>query len=129
MQKKFVEGSNKEVAEYTITHIVKGDAGDGIPNILSKDDTFMTGERQKPFSSKRLPEFYEKGIDACKTEDERRNYQRNQQLVNFEFIPQDLNETIISNYENTKPKGDKNSVMEYLIKHQCRLLLDEVEDF
>jgi hypothetical protein len=40
MQHKFVEGSQKEIQEYTIQHIVKGDSGDGIPNILSKDDVF-----------------------------------------------------------------------------------------
>jgi hypothetical protein len=129
MQKKFVEGSQKDIHEYTITHIVKGDAGDGIPNILSKDDTFVSGERQKPFSSKRLPEFFEKGIDACKTDEEKRNFQRNRELVNFDYIPETLYKTIIYNYENIKPKGDKNSVMNYLIKHQCRLLLDEIEDF
>jgi len=129
MQKKFVEGSQKQVQEYTIEHIVKGDSGDGIPNILSKDDVFVSGDRQKPFSSKRLPEFYEKGIEACKNDEERRNYQRNQTLVNFDYIPEELSKIIIYNYENTKPKGDKNSVMNYLIKNKCRLLLDELEDF
>lgn len=129
MQRKFVEGSQKDIQEYTITHIVKGDSGDGIPNILSKDDVFVSGDRQKPFSAKRLPEFYEKGIEACKNDEEKRNYQRNQQLVNFDYIPEDLAKTIISSYENTKPNGDKNSVMNYLIKNQCRLLLDEIEDF
>lgn len=129
MQKKFVQGTHKEVREYTIEHIVKGDSGDGIPNILSKDDTFVSGERQKPFSSKRLPEFYEKGIDACKTDDEKRNYQRNQLLVNFESIPTDLHEKIISTYTSAKPKGDKMSVMNYLMNHRCNLLLDEIEDF
>ena len=128
MQKKFIQGTQKEVFEYTITHIVKA-GDDGIPNILSPDNVFVSGERQKPFSSKRLPEFFEKGIDACKTDDERRNYQRNQQLVNFEFIPESITNSIISSYENGKPKGDKNSIMEYLMKHQCRLLLDDLEDF
>ena len=129
MQRKFVEASQKEIQEYTITHIVKGDSGDGIPNILSKDDVFVSGDRQKPFSAKRLPEFYEKGIDACKTDEERRNYQRNQTLVNFDSIPEELASSIVNIYENAKPLGDKNSVMEYLIKHQCRLLLNEIEDF
>jgi len=129
MQRKFVEGSQKDIQEYTIQHIVKGDSGDGIPNILSKDDVFVSGDRQKPFSAKRLPEFFEKGIEACKNDEEKRNYQRNQQLVNFDFIPEDLSKNIISIYQNTKPLGDKNSVMEYLIKNQCRLLLDEIEDF
>jgi len=129
MQKKFVEATKKEVHEYTITHIVKGDSGDGIPNILSSDDVFVSGERQKPFSSKRLPEFFEKGIEACKNDSEKRNYQRNQELVNFDSIPESLYKIIIYTYENTKPKGDKNSIMNYLIKNQCRLLLDEIEDF
>ena len=129
IQKKFVEASKKEVHEYTITHIVKGDSGDGIPNILSSDDVFVSGERQKPFSSKRLPEFFEKGIEACKNDSEKRNYQRNQELVNFDSIPESLYKMIIYTYENTKPKGDKNSIMNYLIKNQCRLLLDEIEDF
>lgn len=128
MQKKFVQGTKREVYEYTITHIVKA-GDDGVPNILSPDDVFVTGQRQKPFASKRLPEFFEKGIDACQNDSERRNYQRNQQLVNFEFIPEELNKTIVDTYENFKPKGDKNSIMEYLIKHKCRLLLDELEDF
>ena len=129
MQKKFVTGSQKEVAEYTIEHIVKGDSGDGIPNILSKDDTFILGERQKPFSSKRLPEFYEKGIEACKNDEEKRNYQRNQQMVNFEFIPENLYNNIISSYEAANPKGDKMTIMNYLIKHRCNLLLDDLEEF
>ena len=129
MQHKFVEGSQKDIQEYTVTHIVKGDSGDGIPNILSKDDVFVSGDRQKPFSAKRLPEFFEKGIEACKNDEEKRNYQRNQQLVNFDFIPEDLSKNIISSYENIKPNGDKNSVMNYLIKNKCRLLLDSIEDF
>ena len=126
---KFVEASQKEIQEYTITHIVKGDSGDGIPNILSKDDVFVSGDRQKPFSAKRLPEFYEKGIDACKNDEERRNYQRNHTLVNFDSIPMELAQNIVNNYENTKPNGDKNSIMNYLIANQCRLLLNEIEDF
>lgn len=129
MQRKFVEGSAREIQEYTIQHIVKGDSGDGIPNILSKDDVFVSGDRQKPFSAKRLPDFFASGIEACKNDEERRNYQRNQQLVNFDYIPEALCKNIIDTYMNVKPKGDKNSVMEYLIKNQCRLLLDEIEEF
>jgi len=58
-----------------ITHIVKA-GDDGIPNILSNDDVFLKGERQKPVSSKRLQEFIENGFIACKTDEERRNWHR-----------------------------------------------------
>jgi len=129
MQKKYVSATKKEIQEYIIEHIVKGDAGDGVPNILSKDDVFMKGERQKPMSAKRLAEFIEKGIDACRSDEEKRNWHRNAVLVNFDNIPPDVEETIVTSYISSKPTGDKMSIMNYLMKHQCRLLLNELEDF
>ncbi len=68
MQKKFIQASKQEIIDFTIEHIVKGDSGDGIPNILSKDDVFVAGERQKPVSAKRLTEFLQKGIAACRSQ-------------------------------------------------------------
>lgn len=129
MQKKFITASKQEITNFTIEHIVKGDAGDGVPNILSKDDVFVVGDRQKPVSSKRLEEFYEKGIDACRNDEERRNWQRNATLVAFDNIPKDVKEEIVQAYLNSKPKNDKMAIMNYLIEHRCRLLLDELEDF
>jgi len=129
MQKKFIESSQKEIDEYIVTHIVKGDSGDGIPNILSKDDVFINQERQKPVMKKRLAEFYEHGIDACRNDEEKRNYQRNIMLVNFDYIPKEVRDNIIQEYTNCKPKGDKMKIMDYLIKNKCRLLLDDIEEF
>jgi hypothetical protein len=129
MQKKYVTATKKEIIDYKIEHIVKGDAGDGVPNILSKDDVFMVGERQKPVSGKRLGDFIENGFNACKTDEERRNWQRNATLVDFDFIPEDVSQSIINSYINIKPSGDKMQIMNYLMKHKCRLLLDDLEDF
>jgi 5'-3' exonuclease len=129
MVKKFITATKQEILDFTIEHIVKGDAGDGVPNILSKDDVFVVGERQKPVSAKRLAEFYEKGIDACRNDEERRNWQRNATLVAFDNIPKDVKDAIIEAYLNSKPTNDKMKIMNYLIEHRCRLLLDELEDF
>lgn len=128
MQKKFVKANKKELHEKIITHIVKA-SDDGIPNILSKDDVFVLGERQKSVSQKRLDEFLELGFAACKNDEERRNWHRNQTLVDFEFIPEDVSKEIIDTYLNSKPKGDRMSIMNYLIAKKCRLLLDDLEDF
>jgi 5'-3' exonuclease, N-terminal resolvase-like domain/T4 RNase H, C terminal len=126
--KKQIKVSKKELNEWMIEHIVKGDSGDGIPNILSSDDVFVNEERQKAVSGKRLDEFFKDGFNACKTDVERRNWHRNATLVSFEYIPEDVKKIILDEYE--KPSsGDKNSVMNYLIKNKCRLLLDELEDF
>lgn len=129
MQKKFIQASKQEIIDFTIEHIVKGDTGDGIPNLLSKDDVFVTGDRQKPVSAKRLAEFIEKGIDACRNDEEKRNWQRNATLVAFDNIPVEVKQSIIDTYISNKPKGDKMTVMNYLMEHRCRLLLDEIEDF
>lgn len=129
MQKKYVSATKREIYEKKIEHIVKGDAGDGVPNILSKDNVFVSGDRQKPVSAKRLEEFMEHGFDACKSDEERRNWHRNSTLVDFKYIPPDVRESIVNEYLNKKPKGDKMAIMNYLIEHRCRLLLDEIEDF
>jgi 5'-3' exonuclease len=129
MQKKYITASKQEVMNFTVEHIVKGDAGDGIPNILSKDDVFVVGERQKPVSAKRLAEFIEKGVSACRNDEEKRNWQRNVVLVAFDNIPKDVKSSIVESYISSKPKGDKMSVMNYLMKNRCRLLLQELEDF
>lgn len=129
MQKKYIQATKQEVIDFTVEHIVKGDTGDGIPNILSKDDVFVAGERQKPVSAKRLAEFLEKGKNACRTDEEVRNWDRNAKLIAFDNIPPEVKQSIIDTYISNKPKGDKMTVMNYLIEHRCRLLLDELEDF
>ena len=129
MQKKYVTATQREIIEYKIEHIVKGDAGDGIPNILSKDDVFVKEERQKPVSAKRLQEFIDNGFIACRNDEERRNWHRNSTLVDFQHIPDGVKSDVIGTYLSSKPTGDKMSIMNYLMEHRCRLLLDEIEDF
>jgi hypothetical protein len=116
--------------EALIEKICTGDTGDGIPNIMSDDDVFVDeNKRQKPFKKARLEEFYRFGIDACKTDVERRNFQRNQALVSYEHIPQDLREKIITTYTTQEVKGSRQKIMQYLIKHRCKNLMDHIEEF
>jgi hypothetical protein len=128
MQKKYIKANLRELHEKKITHIVKA-GDDGIPNILSADDVFVKGERQKPVSAKRLQEFIENGFIACKNDDERRNWYRNSTLVDFNFIPEDIQNSIVDAYLNSKPVKDKMKIMTYLANHRCKLLLEELEDF
>lgn len=130
IQKKAVSCSTSEIRTKVIEHIVKGDSGDGVPNILSQDDCFILEQRQSPVSSKRLSEFFDNGFDACRNDVERRNWHRNQTLVDFDFIPEDISKSILAEYElNRNPKGDKMSVYNYLIANRCRVLLNEIEEF
>lgn len=127
IQKKFVQCPNP--VAYLAEHIAKA-GDDGIPNVLSADNTFVTeGVRQTKMSSARLEGFITLGRDACKTDDERRNWDRNNQLINLDMIPENIQTIIINNYTNNTPIGNKMTIYNYLVKHRCRLLLDEIEEF
>jgi len=131
MLKKQIRLTKKELREWMTEHIVKGDGGDGVPSIMSPDDFYLQEDRgrQKPISSKRLEEFVERGIDACRDDQERARYQRNRTLVDFELIPDDVRSDVIKMYEDYPVKRDLNEVFNYLVKHRCRNLLDNLQDF
>lgn len=130
MLKKYISATKQEIIDFKIEHIVKGDSGDGIPNLLSPDDIFLQdGVRQKSITAGRLAEFFEKGKDACRNDMEIRNWDRNEKLVSFDFIPSDVEAEIIEAYKASVPINDRMGIMNYLIEKRCRLLLDELEDF
>lgn len=129
MQKKVVTDKNPRM--YLFEHVIKGDTGDGIPNILSSDDTFVTdGKRQTPVSKKKIEHWLENAEDlrSVMDDDTYRNYQRNKTLIDLTEIPSDVQEKIINTFENTKVPM-KMKVLNYLIKKRCNLLIDSVEEF
>lgn len=126
--KKYVKAEKDYMKVGHIQHIVKA-GDDGIPSILNRDDIMISEERQKPVSAKRLAEFIELGEKACRDDFERRNWQRNQTLIDFQYIPDDLKKNIVTTYEQAKPVKDRMQIMNYLIKNKCRMLLDNIEDF
>ena len=129
MQKKVVKPEGK-ATHALIEKICTGDAGDGVPNIMSTDDVFvMEGARQKPFRKARLEEFYEKGIDACKTDTERRNYQRNELLVSYDKIPEDVASEIINTYKTAQPVKSHDSMLRYFVSHRMKNLIENITDF
>ncbi|NBP54950.1 hypothetical protein EBU71_00125 [bacterium] len=130
IQKKKVTLRYDELDNFIIEHIVRGDSGDGIPNILSPDDIFTQPDaRQRPITKKRLTPFFSKGINACENDEQRRNWERNEALVNLDKIPEDITKNIMEVYLNNKPKGDKMSIYTYLMNNRCNLLLQEIEEF
>lgn len=127
IQKKLVQCDNP--VAYLAEHIAKA-GDDGIPNVLSADDVLVTeGVRQTKMMAARLAKFVELGRDACENDMQRRNWDRNNTLINLDLIPKEIEEQILDTYTSGKPKGDKMSIYNYLVKHRCRLLLDEIEEF
>ena len=106
-------------------HILTGDKSDGIPNILSNDDCFVEGIRQTPLRKGIKDSYLRMTIE--KDDKYYRNYLRNQTLIDLEFIPQNIEDTILEEYSNTAPV--KGKVFDYLRVHRLNELLNHVEDF
>lgn len=106
-------------------HILTGDKSDGIPNILSSDDCMVEGIRQTPLR-KPIKDKYLR-ITIEKDDKYYRNYLRNQTLIDFDFIPEDVEDSILSEFENTEPVRGK--VFDYLRTHRLNELLDNIGDF
>ena len=129
--KKFYETDSPQ--EYIYEHILRGDPGDGIPNFLSPDDTFINGIKSKPIMKKKLTGWIDtlmRGEDAKEfcNEYHLRNFQRNQRLIDFDFIPEEIQDDIYKLYEEYEPKG-KNAILPYLIKNDLQSLIGKIEEF
>lgn len=123
VRKKWIKEDNPQA--YLYEHICKGDQGDGIPNILSDDDTFVTDKRQKPLTQKRLEFFKQEGLGNDLIS---RNWARNAQLVDLTMIPNNIRESVITKYQQEEGKSS-NKLFNYFFTHKLKLLMDSVGDF
>lgn len=128
MQKKFVQ--EKDPHAYFLEHLLRGDTGDGVPNILSGDDVFVNGVRQTPLSTKKVNEYISNDNDlrSVMSDEVYRNYQRNKKLIDLSETPEDLKQEIINTYVSHKPNL-KPKFFNYLVKKRCKLLIECIEEF
>ena len=127
IMKKFVKSDSP--TEYTKEHILRGDRGDGIPNFLSPDNCFALGERQKVLNTKKMTEWLSmKPEEFCSNDNMLRGYKRNQQLIDLDFIPEKIRESIVEAYENTSI-GSKQKMLNYFIENRLTNLIEQLDEF
>jgi hypothetical protein len=125
--KRFIKIDNP--TQFIREHVLKGDRGDGIPNFISADNTFAAGERQKPISSKKLQVWVTQSISEICTNDEMlRGYNRNQMLVDFDYIPNDIQSKITTAFDESKP-ATKEKMLNYFIDKGLKVMIESVTDF
>jgi NH3-dependent NAD+ synthetase len=108
-------------------HILRGDKSDGVPNILSNDNCLDEGIRQTPLRRAILEKYLRISIE--KDDKYYRNYVRNQTLIDFANIPQELVERILRVYDTTHPTHRAEKVFDYLRSNKLDMLLEHIEDF
>lgn len=128
MKKKMVK-LKETPHEILMEHIITGDKGDGVPNILSADDTFIVeGKRQKPIRKNLLAEWKKQKPEEFVTGEMAAGYNRNKQLVDLSMTPQEIKDAVISSYEQQKGKS-RAHLLNYFVKYRLKNMLDVAEDF
>jgi len=126
MQKKYVDGN----AKWSLHEkIVRGDVGDGIPNIMSDDNVFVDeGRRQKPITAKKVDAWYDLDPNMYCDSEMLRNYNRNKQLVDLDEIPESIRINISKQFESIKV-GDRRRLLTYFINHRLKNLTENLSEF
>jgi hypothetical protein len=134
--KKFVTPKIDPITDLHVK-IIRGDAGDGIPNIYSDADLFLSrsegdATRQKPVSSKLITEAAQTNWEPKRflTNDTFiANFYRNKLLVDFSSIPTDLVNQCWTEYKaQTSRKYNAMGTQMYFAKYKMKRLIDSANE-
>ena len=105
---------------------IKGDTGDGVPNILSTDDTFVVpGKRQRPITTKKM-ELWKTDKNNW-TQEMHRNFQRNKTMVDLSETPESIRINIINQFKDQRVQHGR--LMDYFIEKRLKNLMEHIGDF
>ncbi len=120
--KKFLNGVDPQ--EYLKEHILRGDKGDGIPNVLSGDNAIVDRIRQKPIRKKNL----ELWMNGSLPKEHAQRYERNTELIDLRYTPWDIQNKILEQ-KNQEPIGNRNLLPSYFEEHKLEVLEKHINDF
>ena len=123
--KKYINGHDP--ISYIKEHILKGDRSDGVPNVLSDDNVFIEGRRQKPLSRKKIDSWLEE-VFMTMTEEEEKNYNRNKKLIDLTCIPLELEDKINNEFDNVEV-ATRDKILNYFITRKLKTLIEVIDEF
>lgn len=124
VRKKWIQNSDPD--KYLREHILKGDIGDGVPNILSADNCIAVGERQKPMTAKRIEQFTSSPESMDSVTQSR--FHRNKLMIDLSEIPQKYKEQILDEYSKDKEVG-RSQLFNYFVEKKLKNLITDIQDF
>ena len=126
IQKKFIDGD----AKWSLHEkLIKGDVGDGVPNIMSDDNVFVDeGRRQKPITKKKVDAWYDLDPDMYCDAEMLRNYNRNKQLIDLGEVPESIRINITKQFETTQV-GERSRLLTYFVNHRLKNLTENLSEF
>lgn len=119
---------------YLKNHIIRGDSSDGIPNILSDDDTFTDPDKKQTIMNKKRFNMLYDMINSGEIEnsDFCESYDRNKTLIDFNSIPDDKNYEILEAYQNAidlRNSVDENRGINFINSNGLNSILNDLERY
>tara|TARA_Y100000593_G_scaffold76290_1_gene140970 strand:+ start:314 stop:1180 length:867 start_codon:yes stop_codon:yes gene_type:complete len=134
--KKLVNGHKPE--DYLREHILKGDRSDGIPNVLSADDTFVKEKRQRPMRKttivtlmEAMQEYDPETLHQIVKFDRDtwiRNWQRNSTLIDLTKIPKRIVINILKEFDEAEVP-DRSNLLNYFVNNKLTELIEDIQEF
>ena len=126
IQKKFVEGD----AKWSLHEkLIKGDVGDGVPNIMSDDNVFIDeGRRQKPITKNKIEAWFDLEPEMFCDNEMLRNLNRNRQLIDLSKVPESICINITKRFKETQV-GDRKRLLTYFVEHRLKNLTENLSEF
>lgn len=112
--------------KYIQEHILKGDVGDGVPNVLSPDNCLAVGQRQSPMTKKRLQTLTETPEEM--DEETKLRFNRNKQMIDLTMIPEKYTTQILNEYNKEKEVG-REKLFNFFVKMKLKNLITDIQDF
>ena len=128
MTKKLIKVDNPRVE--LMEHILGGDTGDGVPNVMSDDKVFLEGRKQNTLTAKKKETLMKDPMAFG--EEVYRNFMRNKKMIDLtedSAMPDHIRKEIISTFESQNKSENKKKVLNFFIKNHCRNLIEVLDEF
>lgn len=117
-------------ARYLKELVIRGDSGDGVPNALSPDNSFVDSIKQKSIRTNKLNEWLELDWDQLlQVEELKYGVARNKKLIDLFEIPSDIKDKIWDEYLTQTKERKKINILGYLQQHRLKSLIENINDF
>ncbi len=133
IQKKWVKPKHGSPEMDIMYKCIKGDRKDGIAPMKTTNCHYTHGDgrRAPPMRAEELRTLMtsnDEELQELLTEEQYARYTENRELLDFEFIPQDIHDSIITQFEEQRPAA-RSKLMMYFASHKLDKLVACMSEF
>jgi 5'-3' exonuclease len=108
--------------------IIRGDKDDGVPNILSVENSFKDGIRQKSVFAKKVAVWLDQEINEFCDEAMKKRWVLNEEMIDLSMVPFDLQMEIRDIFVE-KNVFSRSKMLKYFMQNGLNRLTDNIQDF